>query len=134
MKHCAYCGKENTDDAVACRECGTEEFKEAPLVDKPAEPVTPEAESASTELEFLTPTPQEMEMALVNLARCRTLGEADLLVAQLEAADIPAFIPDQFLMQNIGFNLNTYGFVRIQVSPKDYEAAKEVLSGPGQNA
>ena len=102
-------------------------------MDKPAEPVTPEAESASTALEFLTPTPQEMEMALVNLARCRTLGEADLLVAQLEAADIPAFIPDQFLMQNIGFNLNTYGFVRIQVSPKDYEAAKEVLSGPGQN-
>ncbi|MEI7937460.1 MAG: DUF2007 domain-containing protein, partial [Verrucomicrobiota bacterium] len=128
------CGKENTDDAVACRECGTEEFKETPLADKPAESVTPEAESASTALKFLTPTPQEMEMALVNLARCRTLGEADLLVAQLEAADIPAFIPDQFLMQNIGFNLNTYGFVRIQVSPKDYEAAKEVLSGPGQNA
>jgi hypothetical protein len=40
-----------------------------------------------------------------------------------------AVIPDQFLMQNVGFNLNTYGYVRIQVSPKDYEAAKEVLSG-----
>ena len=133
MKHCAYCGKENADDTVYCRECGTEEFKEAPLA-KPAESVTPEAEFASTKLEFMTPTPQEMEMDMVNLARCRTLGEADLLVAQLEAAGIPAFIPDQFLMQNIGFNLNTYGYVRIQVSPKDYEAAKEILSGPEQSA
>ncbi len=28
MKHCAYCGRENADDAVFCRECGTQEFKE----------------------------------------------------------------------------------------------------------
>jgi hypothetical protein len=134
MKHCAYCGKENDDDALNCRECGTEEFKETLLAAKPAESVKPEAEFTSTKLEFMTPTSQEMEMDMVNLARCRTLGEADLLVAQLEAAGIPAFIPDQFLMQNIGFNLNTYGYVRIQVSPKDYEAAKEVLSEPGQTA
>ena len=134
MKNCAYCGKENDDDAVYCRECGTEGFKTPASADEPAESVTPEPEFASAKLEFMTPTPQEMEMELVNLARCRTLGEADLLVAQLEAAGIPAFIPDQFLMQNIGFNLNTFGYVRIQVSPKDYEAAKELLSGPGQNA
>jgi hypothetical protein len=134
MKHCAYCGKENDDDAVSCRECGTEEFKEAPRADKPAESMTPEPEIVATKLEFMSLTPQEMQMDVVNLMRCRTLGEADLLVAQLEAAGIHAFIPDQFLMQNIGFNLNTYGYVRIQVSPKDYEAAKEVLVGPGQNA
>jgi hypothetical protein len=82
----------------------------------------------------MTPTPQEMRMDLVNLIRCRTLGEADLLVAQLETAGIPALIPDQFLMQNVGFNLNTYGYVRIQVSPKDYGAAREFLSAPGQDA
>jgi hypothetical protein len=134
MKNCAYCGKENDDHAVYCRECGTEGFKQPASAAKPAEPVPPEPKSVSAKLEFLTPTPQEMEMDVVNLIRCRTLGEADLLVAQLEAAGIPAFIPDQFLMQNIGFNLNTYGYVRIQVSPKDYEAAKEVLLGPGQNA
>ena len=58
-------------------------------------------------------------------------GEADLLVAQLEAAGIPAFIPDQFLMQNIGFNLNTYGYVRIGYHPKTTRRPKEVLSGPG---
>jgi hypothetical protein len=72
-----------------------------------------------------------MQQTLVNLIRCRTLGEADLMVAQLEAGGIPAFIPDQFLMQNVGFNLNTYGFVRIQVSPQDYETAKEILRGNG---
>jgi hypothetical protein len=130
MKICAYCGKENEDDAVYCRECGTDGFKTPASADKPAESVTPEPEFASANLEFMTPTPQEMEMDLVNLLRCRALGEADLLVARLESAGIPAFIPDQFLMQNIGFNLNTFGYVRIQVSPKDYEAAKELLSGP----
>ena len=130
MKKCSYCGKENDDDALCCRECGTEGFQTPASAEKPAEPVAPEPEFEPAKLEFMTPTPQEMEMDLVNLIRCRTLGEADLLVAHLETAGIPAFIPDQFLMQNIGFNLNTYGYVRIQVSPKDYEAAKEVLSGP----
>lgn len=138
MKHCTYCGKENDDAAVYCRECGTAEFKETAFADKPAasaatepESGTTESGSASAKLEFLTPTPREMESDLVNLLTCRTLGEADLLVAQLETAGIPAFIPDQFLLQNVGFNLNTYGYVRIQVSPKDYAAAKELLSEPG---
>jgi hypothetical protein len=148
MKHCAYCGKENDDAAVYCQECGTDGFKESAPADKAAasvepgpESVEPEAELASPEselgsagLEFLTPTPREMAGDVVNLLTCRTLGEADMLVARLETAGIPAFIPDQFLMQNIGFNLNTFGYVRIQVSPKDYEAAKELLSGTGQDA
>jgi len=133
MKNCAYCGKENDDDAIHCRECGTDEFKTLASADRPAEPVAPDLDLAPTKLEFMTPTPQEMAMDLVSLTRCRTLGEADLVVAQLEAGGIPAFIPDQFLMQNVGFNLNTYGYVRIQVSPKDYEAAKELLLGPGPN-
>ena len=30
MKECDYCGRENEDDAVYCRECGTEEFKNDP--------------------------------------------------------------------------------------------------------
>ncbi|HWF19684.1 MAG TPA: DUF2007 domain-containing protein [Verrucomicrobiae bacterium] len=61
------------------------------------------------------------------MTRCRTLLEADLIVSRLAAAEIPAFIPDQFLLQAVAFNLNTYGYVRVQVSPKDYEAAKEYL-------
>ena len=51
-----------------------------------------------------------------------------MIVARLESANIPAFIPDQFLMQAISWNLNTYGYVRIQVSPNDYDTAKEFLS------
>lgn len=27
MKECDYCGRDNADDAVYCRECGTEQFK-----------------------------------------------------------------------------------------------------------
>lgn len=32
-------------------------------------------------------------------------------------------------MQAVGWNFNTYGYVRVQVAPKDYESAKELLSG-----
>ena len=133
MKKCAYCGKENTVDAIHCRECGTE-FKSSASVDTPVEPETPKSESVSEKLQFVTPTPEEMEKHLVTLLRCRTLVEADLLVARLESAGIRTFLPDQFLMQTINWNLNTYGYVRVQVSPKDYEAAKEFLSEPHQDA
>jgi Putative prokaryotic signal transducing protein/zinc-ribbon domain len=133
MKKCTYCGKENSDEALHCSECGTE-FKSPTSVDTPAEPETPQTETASEKLQFVTPTPEEMEKHLVTLLRCRTLVEADLLAARLESAGIHTFLPDQFLMQSVGWNLNTFGYVRIQVSPNDYEAAKEFLSEPGQNA
>jgi hypothetical protein len=128
MRKCPYCGKENQDEAVHCWECGTELLEKPAPAGKLPESATPEPEFAPAKLDFMTPRPQEMEMDLVNLIRCRTFGEADLLVTRLETAGVPAFIPDQFLLQNIGFNLNTYGNVRIQVPPKDYEAAKELLS------
>ena len=35
MKKCEYCGRENEDDALRCRECGTE------FVAKPADPEPP---------------------------------------------------------------------------------------------
>ena len=45
MKLCAYCGRENDDTAVACRECGTDEFNstalaEAPLTERPPPPLS----------------------------------------------------------------------------------------------
>jgi hypothetical protein len=128
MMKCPYCGKENEDDAVHCWECGTELLEEPAGASEHDELETPEPECAPAKLEFMTPTLREMTMDLVNLISCRTLEEADLLIARLETAGIPAFIPDQYLLQNDGFSLNTYGYVRIQVSPKDYEAAKELLS------
>ena len=51
-----------------------------------------------------------------------------MIVTRLDCAGITTFIPDQFLMQSIAWNVNTYGFVRVQVPPKEYEAAKEFLS------
>jgi hypothetical protein len=35
MKKCAYCGRENDDDAANCRERGTDEFKKAPAATVP---------------------------------------------------------------------------------------------------
>lgn len=32
------------------------------------------------------------------------------------------------LMQEVGWNLNTYGYVRVQVPPKQYNAAKNLLA------
>jgi hypothetical protein len=55
--------------------------------------------------------------------------EADLVVCQLEAADITTFIPDQSLIQTVPWwNMITFGYVRVQVSPKDYESARTLLT------
>ena len=130
MKICAYCGRENIDEAVHCCECGNDEFKTS----APVETSAP-AQAPSPKPEFSPLNPEDMQKDLVVLVTCRTLLEADMIVARLEAADIAAFIPDEFLMQAISWNLNTYGFVRIQVSPKDYEAAKNfLLLAPNQDA
>jgi hypothetical protein len=124
MKNCTYCGRENNDDAVQCRECGNVEFKSSP----PASP--PPIEPTSAKLEFEPLTPEDLQKDLITLMKCRTLLEADLISSRLDSAGIESFIPDQFLMQAIAWNLNTFGFVRLQVSPNDYEAAKEFLSAP----
>src|SRR5260370_24204768 len=120
MKFCVYCGHENDETALQCRECGTEEFKSSSTT-------SASDESAGQKLQFAHLAPREMQNDLVTLVRCRTLLEADLIVSQLEPAGIPAFVPDQFLMQLTAFE-NTFGFVRVQVSPLSYDAAKELLS------
>jgi ribosomal protein L40E len=107
MKQCAYCGGENADDAVRCYGCGTEEFK----TDAPAE----------------APKQDEQE-EFVTVFSCQRLTDADIIAGRLEAAGIETFVPDEFLMQTIGFNLNTYGFVRVQVHRKDYASAKELCA------
>src|ERR1700733_6021164 len=122
MKKCDYCGRENDGAAVHCRECGTE----FPRAEIPA-PLPPE-KPAGPEYEFASLSADERNQDLVNLVRCRTLLEADMLVSRLEAAGIPAFIPDQNLVQMVAWNVNTYGYVRVQVSPKDYDAARELIT------
>src|SRR6266702_4246755 len=39
MKNCAYCGRENTDDAVNCRECGTSEFAISAPLQRPVQKI-----------------------------------------------------------------------------------------------
>ena len=124
MKVCAYCGRENSDEALNCFECGTDEFKGEKVESGPPRP----------EFQFGALSAEATEKDWVTLVKCRTLPEADMIVSRLDAAGITTFLPDEFVMQNISWNLNTYGYVRIQVSPKDYEQAKEFLSPPEQNA
>jgi ribosomal protein L40E len=116
MKECAYCGGENDDAAVRCSGCGTDEFK--------------------TEVPVEAPRLEEQE-ELLTVFSCQRLADADLIVGRLEAAGIETFVPDEFLMQTIGFNLNTYGYVRVQVRRKDYASAKElcaILVKPGEKS
>lgn len=110
MKKCTYCGKENADDASYCSGCFQDEYFKSDSPD--------ENEKSDAQEELLT------------LMSCNKLTDADLVLSRLESAGIEAFIPDQHLMQTIGFNLNTYGYVRVQVRRKDYDNAKELLSQP----
>ena len=59
---------------------------------------------------------------------CRTLPEADMIVSDLQGAGFEAFVPDEFLMQNFSLP-NAFGFVRVQVAPDDYAAAKDLQIG-----
>ena len=74
---------------------------------------------------------RDAQKTLVTLVQCRTLSQADLIVTLLDGAGIAAVIPDQFLMQAICWNLSAYGYVRVQIAPRDYSAAAELLSSHG---
>jgi len=178
MKVCDYCGRENEDDAICCRECGTDEFKK-PRGDVSEEaPQSDGAESSESDLvvsdtaticawcgrenaagsvtcyecgsslkrpkakpekqpkaadrnpprwQFRTLTADEMKLDLVTLLTCRSIVEADVVAGQLEGIGISAFIPDEFVAQVMAWNINGLGYVRVQVSPGDYERAKDFL-------
>ena len=124
MKKCSFCGHENADTAANCTECDTELGGpgEAPPEDAPLET-------------FNIPplSPAEKHKDLVTLLTCRTLIEADLIASRLRGVGIETFLPDQQLMQTIGWNLNTYGYVRVQISPADYDNARALLNGPDKD-
>src|SRR6266849_1805953 len=114
MKLCAYCGHENDETALQCRECGTEEFKSSSAT-------SASDESAGQQWQFADFAPREMQNDLVTLVTCRTLLEADMIVGMLEADGIPALVPDQCLMQLAASSPNAFGVVRVQVSPQSYD-------------
>jgi hypothetical protein len=105
MKKCAYCGRDNEDMAVACRECG-EEFEA-----------------------LSDPAPQLIDPALspVIVGTFGSLEEANWLAARLEAAGIEAFIPEEFASQ-VFSAVVPFELVTVRVAAKDYEAAKAIVA------
>ncbi len=132
MKECSYCGRENPDDALHCRECGTKfeaPVKQSQPLEQPQpEPAPSPSSSQHPEYEIAPLAPGERQKDFVTLVRCRTLLAADMIVARLRAGGITAFLPDENFMQVVGWNFNTFGYVRVQVTPKDYEAARELIA------
>ncbi len=126
MNKCSYCGAEYSDDVPECPIDHTPLF-EPGIVPAPNSP--PRSGPARPDYEFPPRSPAERQQDLVTLVTCGTLVAADLVVSRLQAAGIQAFIPDECLMQTIGFNLNTFGYVRVQVASRDYDAARDLLSG-----
>lgn len=125
MKTCSYCGAEYPDDTPQCPIDHTPISAE-PAAAAPGPP--PAADSQRAAFEFTPLSMEQRQQDWVTLLRCGTLVSADLVVSRLRAAGITAFIPDESLMQTIGFNLNTFGYVRVQVAPNDYDQSKVVLS------
>ena len=121
MKKCSYCGAEHPDDAVMCA------IDHTPF-ELPSKPPPP-PEPKRPEYDFAPLSAEDRQKDLVTLLACRTLGEADMVVSRLRAEGIEAFLPDDSLMQVIAWNLNTYGYVRVQIAPKDYDAARDLLAG-----
>ena len=72
-------------------------------------------------------SPEDAKLDLVTIVSCQTLFDADMVVSELDAAGISALIPDEFVAEAMAFNLNAVGYVRVQVSPQDYDAAKDVI-------
>ncbi len=127
MKTCPYCGAKYPDGTPCCVIDQTPLSPPQPTPHPTSHPVTESLPPA--EFEFAPLTEEQKQMDLVTLVRCGTLLSADLISTRLRAAGIETFIPDQSVVQAMGFNLNSVGYVRVQISPADYDAAKEIISG-----
>ncbi len=127
MKTCSYCGAQYPDDQTECSIDRTSLIV-PPSAPKPVAMPTPEL--PGVDYVFPPLSPEQRLLDWVTLVNCRTLVEADLIASRLRAAGMESFIPDESLMQSIAFKLNTFGYVRLQVTPEDYDAAKLLLSQP----
>lgn len=105
MKTCAFCGAENSDNALYCSECGCE------------------WENAKSET---TQAPIEAEQ-WVTIASFPNLMEAELATSQLRAHGIDVFLPDLAGLQSSNLTIR---FAHVQVHPQDVEVAKKLLDLP----
>ena len=118
MKLCNYCGRENENDAVNCRECGLAQWKQV----MPAEPPT-----ARTEPEPQPTVPQAIvtRTGLATTIQCRGLLEASLVAEQLEEADIVTLVPQDLEPNCL---VGSEALVTVQVSTKALESEKELCA------
>jgi hypothetical protein len=121
MKTCSYCGAEYPDDAVMCT------IDHTTFERPPAESPKPEFEPKQPEYRFPILSAEDRQKDFVTLATCATLPTADLIVGRLKAAGIEASIPDESLVTVSG-GCPAFGFARVLIAPKDYDAARELLS------
>ena len=120
MKKCSYCGAEYPDDAVICA------VDHTPF-ERPAEPPKSE-EPKEPQYRFPPLSDEERQHDFVTLVTCTTLPAADVILGRLEAAGIEASVPDESISNLMGGGLSAFGFVRVQVASRDYDAARELLS------
>jgi hypothetical protein len=111
MKTCAYCGRENPDDAVNCSGCGLDDFKsDAPL-------------QTSTDI------PADGDAAVL-LTTSRTARDLEWIVAALDSAGIPASTQDNESEETLESNPDSADAVRIYVRSRDLTRARELLKPP----
>jgi len=108
MKKCPYCGHENGDEATACLICHTA------LTRPPEDEADPQLVDPS--------------LALVVVGTYRTVVEATVVKARLEAAGIEACIPEEYTPQILWAAVpSPLEAVTVRVAAKDYEAARQLL-------
>jgi len=117
MKECAYCGRENDNDAVRCRECGTGEFK-SPT----APPPTLKPKDARPEIPPLPP--EDLHKDWVTILSPDHQFEASMVIGLLRASGIEARV----CTSRIGAWLSVDERPFIQVRPENYAAARNLLN------
>jgi len=119
MKECAHCGEKSEDSLVVCPKCGSVKAQSVsqpssyePLrYDIPAKPLPPANDGS------------------VPIVTCTTILEADRVVKELKSAGLSADIEDKLgaLTNSFSDLRNSYPYIRIRISSKDYDAARKLL-------
>src|SRR2546430_261050 len=113
MKSCAYCGRENLDNATHCCECGTDKFQ---VINPPTT-----KDTLSEAVETVTDAPIEVQ-------RCGDSESLERITRILDSAGIAyrsSSLPEMFDIGKIGAGEDAR--VIITVSRNDYPAARAAM-------